>query len=436
MTRSSVGLVVFVLFVGWGNSVEVEMEELTCKCDNMALSGREGKSVILSKKCQEPKFVIAAKFYTRRALNMEAVARTFRPLWRTKENFHISNAGSNILLFDFEVEVDADKVLLGEPWSYDRHLVSVQRFDGSKAIKDIDFKLVSFWIQIHDIPYKYMTEETAMEIGDTIGPVIKSCNDSEWKGGTFLWVRVRVDTSRPLCRGRRTTFEEGLERWVSFQYERLPNVCFWCGRLSHDDKECEIWLKSKGTLSVDQQQFGNWIRANPFGSSRSRSIEVKGFEPRQSSSRGAMEQNEDKASELRAQTREVVNSGGGEMKLTTAATEEAINVGESNRGMEFREKPDTNKKPSGFEAMATEVDKEVSPIQLTSNPGKSDVVLTNGNFRSKDSQRGPVDKRGEAESQLENQIFQGEDSQSRGAGLLGCVTEWAAPGVQTDGVKE
>lgn len=54
---------------------------------------------------------------------MEAVARTFRPLWLTKGNFHITNTGSNILLFDFDLEVDAEKVLLSEPWSYDRHLV-------------------------------------------------------------------------------------------------------------------------------------------------------------------------------------------------------------------------------------------------------------------------------------------------------------------------
>ena len=134
------------------------------------------------------------------------------------------------------MEVDADKVLLGEPWSYDRHLVSIQRFDGSKALKDIDFKFCSFWIQIHDIPFKFMTEDTAKEIGDTIRTVIKSSDVPEWKGGTFLRIRVRVNTTHPLCRGRRVTFEEGLERWVSFQYERLPNLCFWCG----------LWLEKQG----------------------------------------------------------------------------------------------------------------------------------------------------------------------------------------------
>lgn len=66
--------------------------------------------------------MLAGKFLTKRSLNMEVVVRTFRQLWRTKESFEITIVGNNILLFAFELEVDAEKVLLGEAWSYDRHL--------------------------------------------------------------------------------------------------------------------------------------------------------------------------------------------------------------------------------------------------------------------------------------------------------------------------
>ena len=85
-----------------------------------------------------------------------------------------------------------------------------------------------------------MSEETAKEIGKTIGPLINPRNASEWNGGMFLRVRVRIDTTCPLRHGRRVNFKEGLEWWVSFQYERLPNICFWCGMFLHDDKECNI----------------------------------------------------------------------------------------------------------------------------------------------------------------------------------------------------
>lgn len=116
----------------------------------------------------------------------------------------------------------------------------LERFDGSKAIKDLEFRVCAFWIQIHDLPFKFMTPKMAEFIGETIGLIIKSNNPMEMKGGKFMQVRVKIDVTRPLCRGRKISFDEEVERWVAFQYERLPNICFWCGMLSHDDKDCEV----------------------------------------------------------------------------------------------------------------------------------------------------------------------------------------------------
>lgn len=122
-----------------------------------------------------------------------------------------------------------------------------------------------------------MTLEATIEIGETVGPVIGSRDTMEMKGGTFMRVQVSVDISRPLCRGRKVMFDEGLESWVSFQHECLPNICFWCGMLSHDDKDCELWLNSKGKLPIESQQFGHWIRASQFSPIRRQTLEVKGF---------------------------------------------------------------------------------------------------------------------------------------------------------------
>ena len=70
----------------------------------------------------------------------------------------------------------------------------------------------------------------------------------EVEGGNFLRFRVKLDLSLPLCRGRLISLENGKQIQVSFKYERLPNLSYWCGRLTHDDKDCEIWIDSEGTL--------------------------------------------------------------------------------------------------------------------------------------------------------------------------------------------
>ena len=55
--------------------------------------------------------------------------------------------------------------------------------------------------------------------------------------GGFMRVRVMVDISQPLCRGRMVALDDNRELCVSFKYERLPNLYYWCGRLTHNDRD-------------------------------------------------------------------------------------------------------------------------------------------------------------------------------------------------------
>nr|POF12390.1 uncharacterized protein CFP56_52682 [Quercus suber] len=254
------------------------MEDLALRWKKLSLSEVEGKKHDLTKEKKTLEYVLAAKFFTQRSINVEAMARNFRPIWHTKRNFEVSTVGDNILLIAFEWEVDAKKVLQGEPWVFDRQLVVLQRYDGSAPVTDLSFDRTTFWVQIHNLPFSLMTVDVAISLGETLGIVTKPKDEAEMKGGQFMRVRVAVDVTKPLCRGRMITWDQGRDRWVSFMYERLPNMCYWCGLLSHDDKECEMWLSSKGGLSKKEQQFGPWLSAPQFNPARKAIIEVQGFE--------------------------------------------------------------------------------------------------------------------------------------------------------------
>ena len=90
------------------------MDEIIRRCDGLSLSAKEGSRVKLSSEVAALEHVLAAKFLTKRSLNMDAVARTFRPLWRTKESFQLTSVGNNTMLFEFGSDIDAEKVLQGE----------------------------------------------------------------------------------------------------------------------------------------------------------------------------------------------------------------------------------------------------------------------------------------------------------------------------------
>lgn len=110
-----------------------------------------------------------------------------------------------------------------------------------------------------------------------MGVVSRAEQKGDIIGGDFLPIRVGINVSKPLCRGRKVLLGQGKEEWVSFKYEKLPNFYYWCGLVSHDDKECSIWLASKGALSSDQQGYGPWLQAYPYSTGKKSYMVVSGM---------------------------------------------------------------------------------------------------------------------------------------------------------------
>lgn len=63
------------------------MDDITQGCSYLSLIDREGDDMKLMKKRPPEEFSLVARFLTSRALSMDAVARTFTPIWRTRNGF-------------------------------------------------------------------------------------------------------------------------------------------------------------------------------------------------------------------------------------------------------------------------------------------------------------------------------------------------------------
>ena len=225
---------------------------------------------------------LAGKFLTKRVINVDAVARTFKPLWKPRGELKIRDTGENILLFEFKDCLDLERVLEFELWSYDKSLVVFQRALNAESALSLDYSCSSFWIQIHNVPDHLLSQEIGESIGKTLGKVLQVA-DSEDDGdsGEFLRVQISLDISRPLPWCCKLWAGQKLVGWVGIKFEWLPNFCNWCGFVSHSDRDCEKWLGRKGRLRKEDQEYGEWMRAESIRGGRKTVTVIPGNSGRQ-----------------------------------------------------------------------------------------------------------------------------------------------------------
>ena len=147
---------------------------------------------------------LAGRFFTKRVLNVEAVGRTFEPLWKLKGEVKIYDLGDNILVFEFEERLNLERLLELEPWSYDKHMVAFEWVSEIETVPLLEFSRVTFWVQIHNVPKRSLTQSTGESMGKTIRKVLEVADpEDDGAGNEFLRVRVSIDISKPLRRCRK-----------------------------------------------------------------------------------------------------------------------------------------------------------------------------------------------------------------------------------------
>ncbi|KAF3950548.1 hypothetical protein CMV_023716 [Castanea mollissima] len=123
------------------------MDEVTKKWGNLSLTEREEVEHDLQDTELVEGAAIVAKFFTKRRVNLEAVATTLKSAWRTDFSFEVRDLGENKAISLFEDETDMVRVLTKGTWSFDKYLVAVHKLGEEELIQNICFdkKLIRNW---------------------------------------------------------------------------------------------------------------------------------------------------------------------------------------------------------------------------------------------------------------------------------------------------
>ena len=199
---------------------------------------------------------VIMKILAHKSISIDALIKNMRMLWKPNKGVQIFEVDEDLFLEEFGDGKDKKKVLDMCPWSYEKQLVLLQEFDGKLTPKEIEIRWAPFWIQIFNLLLNCGMKEIGRAIGAKLGEVMEI--DVHW--GMCMRVKVLLDVTKRLVRGKKITVEGGECRWVNFKYERLPNFCYRCGLLNHALKYCPENGEENNRTEGEELQYGAWMK--------------------------------------------------------------------------------------------------------------------------------------------------------------------------------
>ena len=255
---------------------------------NLQLTKEEEESIQISAYSradllEECHLSLFGKLLSNRQQNQRALKSTLRSAWKIGSDLRIVDVGNDILQFKFSSSYQMEWVEKKGLWNFDNNLLLLCRWKKGMSVANIVFSHSPFWVQVWGVPFELMTEDIARDIGNRIG-IFLEVDKRSWQADQAKYMRVRIELplDKPLRRGGYLMSMEGEKLWVTFKYERLPTVCYICGRLGHDDRHCMVTETGQAT----GHQYGDWIRASG-GYKGGQNTTKPGRDERQSSSYGS-----------------------------------------------------------------------------------------------------------------------------------------------------
>ncbi|KAI9106909.1 hypothetical protein K1719_022437 [Acacia pycnantha] len=207
--------------------------------------------------------IIVGKILSTRMYTRATLVSILQKAWNLQSGFDVLEIEGNAFIFKFEKDEEYNRILRGRPWSINGCLLSLLERSKYKSCEEFDFSRCLIWIQIHNVPLEALCLENAVMVGGYVGEVVLA-EDPHYNNRylrNFLRARVLIDLRKPLAYGFWLPKPDGGKTWISIRYEKLPNFCYNCGKLGHDNRNCKI-ERLMSVAKTSEPRFGPWLTTN------------------------------------------------------------------------------------------------------------------------------------------------------------------------------
>lgn len=177
---------------------------------------------------------LTGKILSEKTFSSNEVFMIIRRIWFTKEIPKVEEVARNTFLFTFNSASDRNRVWHRRPWTINKSHLLLREWKPEGALQDICFNFTTFWVQIKAFPLQFMTKRNAEMIGSLFSKLLKYEDFTRTNiiGSKYLLIQVEIDVRKPIPVGFFHNMGQG-GQWISFKFEKLPDLCYFCGILGH-----------------------------------------------------------------------------------------------------------------------------------------------------------------------------------------------------------
>ncbi|KAJ1382069.1 Zinc knuckle CX2CX4HX4C [Sesbania bispinosa] len=208
---------------------------------------------------------LVGRIITEKPVHVNSLQNALASIWCNPKGFKVEELEPKTFRFFFEEDADMERILRGSPWIFRNSWLSLLRWERNQDFNTLKFTTVPLRVQILGLPFHCRTPRMGHRIGSCLGEVKDSEIFEVREKGSFIKILVEFDSTKPLLPGIQIGSQTDRLMWVYFQYERLPQFCYSCGIVGHEEDTCGSSPSAGEKEDSEESNLGPWLRASQVG---------------------------------------------------------------------------------------------------------------------------------------------------------------------------